>query len=215
MIQQPHLPFYSESKNKLLVIKLDFIFFRKLSQFLNMEDIVEMRSDVVKEKSTIEEILREGVVAKHHVFKIAQDVTKNLRKIDQEVVSHLKAEALDELRYLNKLEEKIMGAMADFGGVDKIEQEKIIVMMRDLEKELESVNNYKLSMLVKETDTGLYTDAICLTNPKIKTSDISLSLETTKDIIHVNVKPTSGELSELISRSLIFSAKGMISGYLI
>ena len=194
---------------------MDFYIFQKTVSVLNMEDIVEMRSDVVKKKATIEEILREGDVAKHYVFKMAQDVTKNLQKIDTEVVLHLKAEAFDELRFLSKLEEKIMGAMADFGGVDKIEQQKIILMMMDLEKELESVNDYKLSMLVKETNTGLYTDSICLTNTKIKTSDISLSLETTKDIIHANVKPTSGELSELIFRSLIFSAKGMISGYLI
>ena len=184
-----------------------------------MEDVLRMKSEVVDQKAAVEEIIREGDIAKTHVFKIAQDVIKNLRKIDQNVVSHLKAEALDEIRSLGKLEEKIIGAMEEIGRGNKIEEEQKVMelceMMTDITKKLETVNNYQLSVLVKETNTGLYTDSICLTNSQMHTSDISMSLETTKEIIHIYVKPTSGVMSEHLFRSIIFSAKGMTSGYLI
>ena len=184
-----------------------------------MEDVLQMRSEVVNQKAEIENIMREGDVAKHHVFEISQGVTRHLRKIDQKVVSHMKAEAFDELRSLSKLEEKMNGAVAHFSRVDKIEQQKmmeeLLVTTNNFEKKLETVNDYKLSVLLKETETGLYTDSLCLANTQMNISDIYLSLETTENVINVYAKPASGELSALTFRNLIFSAKGMISGYLI
>ena len=179
-----------------------------------MNAVLEMRKDIVELKEEVEEKLAKDDETKTIVLQLAQTILKKLHTNDKKAVIDLKSEALDEIRHLKKMEEKIKSAVLELNSSGEPSPEmigRISSLSKEIEKLVDQENDLSLSVGVRKTSAGIPCDSIYLKNMNTDPDKIRMCLDSYGQYIRINIEPTQKTLTVQSLKHLQFSARGLKS----
>ena len=131
-----------------------------------MESIHDMRCDIIEQKGAIEEAIKTSMSdeIKKNMLKEVNYMLSSFNTRDREAILDMKADALDELRKLSKIEDNLFNFMKKLseGEVSNCQMDDINSMLSNMQEDLKIENTYTLDVGIKKADN--VSDAVYLKN---------------------------------------------------